>query len=70
MWRLRLASGRDHLMLRAVLTVTHEEVHVTFSAEGLQRLKLGLEHAGVDAKFMKGGHSGWRAIGGPVKLHA
>jgi superoxide dismutase, Fe-Mn family len=29
-----------------------------------------LREAGVDAKYMKGGHSGWRAIGGPVKLHA
>ena len=38
-------------MLRAVLPVTHEEVHVTFSAEGLQRLKHGLEEAGLDAKY-------------------
>jgi hypothetical protein len=29
-----------------------------------------LREAGFDAKYMKGGHSGWRAIGGPVKLHA
>ena len=51
-WQIvRLASGRDHVMLRAVLPVTHEEVHVTFSAEGLQRLKHGLEEAGLDAKY-------------------
>src|SRR5262249_25404418 len=46
-WQVvRLASGRDHVMLRAVLPVTHDEMHVTFSAEGLQRLKHGLEEAG------------------------
>lgn len=50
-WQVvHLAAGRDHVMLRAILPVTHEEVHVTFSAEGLQRLKYGLEEAGLDAK--------------------
>jgi formylglycine-generating enzyme required for sulfatase activity len=50
-WQIvRLAAGRDHVMLRAVLPVTHEEVHVTFSAEGLQRLKHGLAQAGLDPK--------------------
>jgi Fe-Mn family superoxide dismutase len=29
-----------------------------------------LRDAGFDAKYMKGGHSAWRAIGGPVKLNA
>lgn len=28
---------------------------------------IALRDAGFDAKFMKGGHSGWRATGGPVK---
>jgi hypothetical protein len=51
-WQIvRLAAGHDHVMLRAVLPVTHEEAHVTFSAEGLQRLKHGLEEAGLDAKY-------------------
>jgi formylglycine-generating enzyme required for sulfatase activity len=51
-WQIvRLAAGRDHAMRRVVLPVTHEEVHVTFSAEGLQRLKHGLEEAGLDAKY-------------------
>jgi hypothetical protein len=51
-WQLvRLAAGRDHVMLRAVLPVTHDEVHVTFSAEGLARLKHGLEEAGLDPKY-------------------
>jgi formylglycine-generating enzyme required for sulfatase activity len=50
-WQIvRLAAGRDHVMLHAVLPVTHDEVHVTFSAEGLQRLKHGLEQAGLDPK--------------------
>jgi formylglycine-generating enzyme required for sulfatase activity len=51
-WQMvRLAAGRDHVMVRAVLPVTHEEVHVTFSAEGLARLKHGLEGAGLDPKY-------------------
>jgi superoxide dismutase, Fe-Mn family len=28
-----------------------------------------LRSLGFDAKFMQGGHSAWKAIGGPVKLH-
>ena len=51
-WQIvRLASGRDHVVLRAVLPITHDEAHVTFSAEGLQRLKHGLEEAGLDPKY-------------------
>lgn len=51
-WQVvRLASGRDHVMLRAVLPITQDEVHVTFSAEGLARLKRGLEEAGLDPKY-------------------
>jgi formylglycine-generating enzyme required for sulfatase activity len=51
-WQIvRLATGRDRIMLRAVLPVTHEEAHVTFSAEGLARLKHGLEEAGLDPKY-------------------
>ena len=51
-WQLvRLASGRDHVMLHAVVPITHEEVHVTFSQEGLQRLRQGLEQAGLDPKY-------------------
>jgi hypothetical protein len=51
-WQIvQLAAGRDHVMLRAVLPITHEEAHVTFSAEGLARLKHGLEEAGLDSKY-------------------
>jgi formylglycine-generating enzyme required for sulfatase activity len=60
-WQIvRLAAGRDHVMLRVVLPVTHEELHVTFSAEGLQRLKHGLEQAGLDPK-----HFAWPAASDP-----
>ena len=46
-----LASGSDHRMFRAELPRTHEEVHVTFSREGLFRLKDGLTRAGLDPRF-------------------
>ncbi|WP_299561680.1 toll/interleukin-1 receptor domain-containing protein, partial [Enterovirga sp.] len=46
-----LASGQDHRMIRAEIPRTHEEVHVTFSREGLARLKGGLSKAGLDPKF-------------------
>jgi formylglycine-generating enzyme required for sulfatase activity len=51
-WQVvRLASGRDHIIFRAVLPITHKEVHVTFSAEGLRRLKHGLIQTGLEAKY-------------------
>jgi Fe-Mn family superoxide dismutase len=31
---------------------------------------IALRDLGFDAKFMKGGHSAWRAIGAPTKLYA
>lgn len=46
-----LASGQDHRMIRTELPRTHEEVHVTFSNEGLARLKDGLARAGLDPRF-------------------
>jgi formylglycine-generating enzyme required for sulfatase activity len=48
---VHLTSGRDHIILRAVLPITHAESHVSFSQEGLQRLKHGLERAGIDPKY-------------------
>ena len=51
-WQLvPLASGRDHVILRAILPGSQDEVHVTFSREGLTRLRIGLERAGLDARF-------------------
>ena len=51
-WQLvRLATGRDHVILHAELPVTHETVSVTMSAEGLARLRTGLARAGLDPRF-------------------
>ena len=51
-WQMvRLAAGHDHIMLRVTMPVTGEEAHVTFSAEGLKRLKHGLDEAGLDPKY-------------------
>jgi formylglycine-generating enzyme required for sulfatase activity len=38
-------------MLRVTMPITGEEAHVTFSAEGLTRLKSGLQRAGLDSRF-------------------
>lgn len=51
-WQLvDLASGKDHAMFEAVLPRSQEEIHVTFSKEGLTRLRNGLAKAGLDARF-------------------
>jgi hypothetical protein len=51
-WQLvPLASGRDHIMLRSIMPGTQDEAYVTFSKEGLTRLRIGLERAGLDARF-------------------
>ena len=46
-----LALGEDHLVFHPKMPLTHEEGHVTFSAEGLARLKAGLTQAGLDPRF-------------------
>jgi len=46
---------------------------VVFCAYGFHvgcKTAIKLRDLGFDAKFMQGGHSAWRAIGGPVKPHA
>jgi formylglycine-generating enzyme required for sulfatase activity len=51
-WQLvNLASGRDHKQFRVTMPITGEEMHVTFSQEGLARLKNGLDRAGLHASF-------------------
>ena len=51
-WQLvDLVSGRDHVMLRAQLPHSHDEVHVTFSKDGLARLRNGLARAGLDPRY-------------------
>ena len=42
---------------------------VTFCAYGFHvgcKTAVALRDAGFDAKYMSGGHSGWKAIGGPT----
>lgn len=46
-----LATGEDHKVFRPKLPITHEEGYITFSTEGLARLKIGLERAGLDPRF-------------------
>lgn len=46
-----LTSGQDHAMFRVIMPRTHEEAHVTFSKEGLARLRNGLAKAGLDPRF-------------------
>jgi formylglycine-generating enzyme required for sulfatase activity len=51
-WQLvNLATGRDHKQFRVTMPITGEEMHVTFSQEGLARLKNGLDRAGLHASF-------------------
>jgi formylglycine-generating enzyme required for sulfatase activity len=51
-WQVvRLCSGTDHVMFRVTMPFTGEEAHVTFSAEGLGRLKTGLQRAGLDSRY-------------------
>jgi len=51
-WQLvNLATGRDHQQFRVTLPVTGAEEHVTYSLEGLARLKAGLQRAGLHASY-------------------
>ena len=46
---------------------------VVFCAYGFHvgcKTAVALREAGFDAKYMKGGHSAWKAIGGPIKLYS
>jgi len=47
---VNLATGRDHQPFTVTLPITHDEAYVSFSREGLERLKRGLLAAGLDAK--------------------
>jgi tetratricopeptide (TPR) repeat protein len=46
-----LASGRDHRRFRVVLPRTQDEKYVTFSREGLSRLRGGLAKSGLEPRF-------------------
>lgn len=51
-WQVvNLAIGRDRQQFCAKLPITGEEVHLTFSIEGLARLKSGLLRAGLHASY-------------------
>jgi len=50
-----------------------DEPVVVYCAYGFHvgcRTAIALREAGFDASYMKVGHSGWKAAGGPVKMHA
>ena len=48
---VNLTAGQDGRIFRVALPGSHEEKHVTFSLDGLRRLKHGLDKAGLDPKF-------------------
>jgi hypothetical protein len=48
---VNLTTGGDHQQFRITLPITGEEVHVTFSLEGLARLKSGLQRTGLHASY-------------------
>jgi Fe-Mn family superoxide dismutase len=53
--------------------VSKSEPVVVFCAYGFHvgcKTAIALREAGFDARYMKGGHSAWKAIGGPTALHA
>ena len=51
-WQLvNLATGNDHQQFPVKLPITGEQEHVTFSLEGLSRLKTGLQRAGLHASY-------------------
>ncbi len=53
--------------------LSKSEPVVVFCAYGFHvgcKTAIALREAGFDAKYMKGGHSAWKAIGGPIKLYA
>jgi hypothetical protein len=47
-----LAAGQDHRTFHVILPITHREADVSFSREGLVRLRAALREAGVDPPFL------------------
>jgi hypothetical protein len=41
---------------------------LVYGFHGGCRTAIALREAGFDAKYMKGGHSGWKALGGPIRM--
>ena len=51
-WQIvNLVDGQDLRLFSAQTPGSHEERHIGYSLSGLQRLKRGLEKAGLDARF-------------------
>jgi formylglycine-generating enzyme required for sulfatase activity len=51
-WQVvQLAVGSDHKQFSVTLPITGEQTYITFSMEGLARLKAGLQRAGLHASF-------------------
>jgi TIR domain len=51
-WQVvQLAAGSDHKQFSVTLPITGEQTYITFSLEGLARLKTGLQRAGLHASF-------------------
>jgi hypothetical protein len=46
-----------------------EIVPVPFRMDASCRTAIALRDAGFDARYMTVGHSGWKAVGAPVKLN-
>ncbi len=46
-----LAAGEDHQVFNPRLPITHEVGYITFSREGLERLRRGLTQVGLDPRF-------------------
>ena len=64
-------GGTWHIGRRHVEDKKSDPV-VVFCAYGFHvgcKTAIALREAGFDAKYMKGGHSAWKAIGGPIKLY-
>jgi Fe-Mn family superoxide dismutase len=66
------ATWRDPERLRDWIgELSKEKPVVVYCAYGFHvgcRTAMALRDAGFDAKYMTGGHSGWKAMGGPVKM--
>jgi superoxide dismutase, Fe-Mn family len=53
--------------------LSKSEPVVVYCAYGFHvgcKTAMALREAGFDARYMKGGHSAWKAIGGPVRVYA
>ena len=51
-WQLvNLYAGKDHRQFTVTLPITHEQDYISFSEEGLMRLRHGLTKAGLDPKY-------------------